>query len=318
MPDWRSLLVSSSRAASPRRGLPRRLVDARMFANQLPSNGSSSPPNAEVDPDHRRQQRDRRRTGATLCATRYPSGARRPRSEPARRYRGRLPTRGAYVTLRKVDVTDRLAMTDWISGVDRETPLDLVIANAGTAGRHLPDGPERIRAIFAVNLDGVLNTIEPAEAAMVRRGSGHLALMSSVASFYGSPNSAAYCSSKAAVRLLGEGLRQPLARNGIADLGDLSRIRPNANERRRPPSPAAHDECRSSGGHHRARSGARQVAHRLPVRHLHGRSPARRPAPHPGQPADGAPSAEGIAAALSLWSRASPVPASRRVGARYS
>ena len=123
--------------------------------------------------------------------------------------------RGAYVTLRKVDVTDRLAMTDWISGVDRETPLDLVIANAGTAGRHLPDGPERIRAIFAVNLDGVLNTIEPAEAAMVRRGSGHLALMSSVASFYGSPNSAAYCSSKAAVRLLGEGLRQPLARNGI-------------------------------------------------------------------------------------------------------
>ena len=92
MPDWRSLLVSSSRAASPRRGLPRRLVDARMFANQLPSNGSSSPPNAEVDPDHRRQQRDRRRTGATLCATRYPSGARRPRSEPARRHRGRLPT----------------------------------------------------------------------------------------------------------------------------------------------------------------------------------------------------------------------------------
>ena len=119
------------------------------------------------------------------------------------------------MTLRKVDVTDRLAMTDWISGVDRDAPLDLVIANAGTAGRHLPDGPERIRAIFAVNLDGVLNTIEPAEAAMAARGRGQLALISSLASFYGSPSAAAYCSSKAAVRLLGEGLRLPLAQRGI-------------------------------------------------------------------------------------------------------
>jgi short-subunit dehydrogenase len=39
--------------------------------------------------------------------------------------------------------------------------------------------------------------------------------MSSVLSFYGSPDSAAYCGSKAAVRLLGEALRQRLARNGI-------------------------------------------------------------------------------------------------------
>jgi short-subunit dehydrogenase len=123
--------------------------------------------------------------------------------------------RGADVTARRVDVTDRQGMSDWIGGVDREAPLDLVIANAGTAGRHLPDGPERTRAIFAVNLDGVLNTIEPAEAAMVRRGCGHLALVSSLVSFYGSSNSAAYSSSKAAVRLLGEGLRQRLARKGI-------------------------------------------------------------------------------------------------------
>lgn len=122
---------------------------------------------------------------------------------------------GARVAVHSVDVTDRRAMADWISGVDGEAPLDLVIANAGTAGRHLPDGPERTRAIFAVNLEGVLNTIEPAETAMVRRGSGHLALMSSVASFYGAPGSAAYCASKGAVRLLGEGLRPRLAQKGV-------------------------------------------------------------------------------------------------------
>ena len=147
--------------------------------------------------------------------TRYPSGAWRPRSEPAAVTAAACRQGGADVSARTVDVTDRPAMTDWISGVDQDAPLDLVIANAGTAGRDLPDGPERTRAIFTVNLDGVLNTIEPAEAAMVRRGSGHLALMSSLASFHGSPNSAAYCGSKAAVRLLGEGLRQRLARKGI-------------------------------------------------------------------------------------------------------
>jgi short-subunit dehydrogenase len=122
---------------------------------------------------------------------------------------------GAYATAQCVNVTDRLAIAVWVAAIDRDTPLDLVIANAGTAGRHLPQGPERTRAIFAVNLEGVLNTIEPAETAMVARGHGHLALMSSLASFYSSPDSVAYCSSKAAVRYFGEGLRDRLGRNGI-------------------------------------------------------------------------------------------------------
>jgi short-subunit dehydrogenase len=114
-----------------------------------------------------------------------------------------------------VDVTDRAGMAAWIAQVDRDAPLDLVIANAGTAGRNMPPGPERTRAIFAVNLEGVLNTIEPAKAAMLARGRGQLALMSSIVSFYGAPNSAAYCGSKAAVRLFGEALRARLAPKGI-------------------------------------------------------------------------------------------------------
>jgi NADP-dependent 3-hydroxy acid dehydrogenase YdfG len=60
---------------------------------------------------------------------------------------------GAQVDQERADVTDRAAMAAWIGEVDRRAPLDLVIANAGTAGRHLPHGPERTRAIFAVNLD---------------------------------------------------------------------------------------------------------------------------------------------------------------------
>ena len=106
-------------------------------------------------------------------------------------------------------------MAAWIEGADRQAPLDLVIANAGVSGSQLPPGPERTRAIFRVNLDGVLNTIEPAQAVMLARGRGHLALMSSLASFRGFPNAPAYCSSKAAVRVLGEGLRGRLGQSGI-------------------------------------------------------------------------------------------------------
>ena len=124
-------------------------------------------------------------------------------------------TAGASVAEQSVDVTDRAAMAAWIGRVDRDAPLDLVIANAGTMRRDLPHGPERTRTTFAVNLDGVLNTIEPAETAMLPRRRGQLALMSSVASFFGSPHAPAYCGSKAAVRLLGEGLRRRLAPSGI-------------------------------------------------------------------------------------------------------
>jgi short-subunit dehydrogenase len=122
---------------------------------------------------------------------------------------------GAEIALRCVEVTDRSAMTAWVEDADRQAPLDLVIANAGVAGSQLPPGPQRTRAIFRVNLEGVLNTIEPAQAAMLARGRGQLALMSSLASFRGFPNAPAYCSSKAAVRFLGESLRERLARGGI-------------------------------------------------------------------------------------------------------
>jgi NADP-dependent 3-hydroxy acid dehydrogenase YdfG len=63
---------------------------------------------------------------------------------------------GANVTEQSVDVTDRETMAAWIGMVDRQRPLDLVIANAGITGSTLPHGPERTRMIFAVNLGGVL------------------------------------------------------------------------------------------------------------------------------------------------------------------
>lgn len=125
---------------------------------------------------------------------------------------------GADVATAVVDVTDAAGLADWIEREDRFSPLDLVIANAGISagtGRG-SETAEQVHRIFAVNLDGVVNTVQPAIPLMTARRHGQLALMSSLASFRGFPGAPAYCASKAAVRVYGEALRGALARHGIA------------------------------------------------------------------------------------------------------
>lgn len=124
---------------------------------------------------------------------------------------------GADVHTRVLDVTDREAMAAWIGECDGIRALELVIANAGiSAGTGLHgESDAQTRAIFAVNLDGVMNTVLPAVAAMRPRRVGQIAIMSSLASFRGMPGAPAYCASKAAVRVWGEGLRGELARDNI-------------------------------------------------------------------------------------------------------
>ncbi len=126
--------------------------------------------------------------------------------------------RGARVESRVVDAADRAAMDSWVTAAAADTPLDLVIANAGISSGTFGGGEsaDQARAIFAVNLDGVLNTVLPAMPAMRARGKGHIALMSSLASFRGLAGAPAYSASKGAVRLWGEGLRGALAADGVA------------------------------------------------------------------------------------------------------
>ncbi|MEC9167112.1 MAG: SDR family NAD(P)-dependent oxidoreductase [Pseudomonadota bacterium] len=125
---------------------------------------------------------------------------------------------GAAVETHIGEVTDAAAMAAWIAACDHAQPLDLVIANAGISGGTAggPEGADQVRRIFAVNVDGVLNTVLPAVAAMTARGQGQIAVMSSIAGFLGLPNAPAYCASKTAVKTLGEGMRGPIAAAGVA------------------------------------------------------------------------------------------------------
>lgn len=125
---------------------------------------------------------------------------------------------GAEVDVRPIDILDRASLADWIAGVDDDHPLDLVIANAGISAGTSRSAEEfgKVREIFATNVDGVINTLIPVVPRMRARGRGQVAIVSSIAGFRGIPGTAAYCASKAAVKVYGEGLRGQLWEDGVA------------------------------------------------------------------------------------------------------
>jgi NADP-dependent 3-hydroxy acid dehydrogenase YdfG len=116
---------------------------------------------------------------------------------------------GAAVNMHAGDVTDAAAIKTWLEAADAISPIDLVIANAGiSAGTGFQgESSEQARKVFAVNIDGVMNTVQPLLPAMIARQKGQIAIVSSLAGFRGLPSSPAYSASKACVRVYGEGLR---------------------------------------------------------------------------------------------------------------
>lgn len=126
---------------------------------------------------------------------------------------------GAQVHTHALDVANPEATRTWLEACWARAPVDLVIANAGiSGGADKEQGVEseaQIRALFAVNVSGVFNTIYPLLPLMLARGSGQIALMSSLAGYRGWPGAPGYCGSKAAVKVYGEALRGAVAGRGI-------------------------------------------------------------------------------------------------------
>lgn len=123
--------------------------------------------------------------------------------------------RGATVVTVSIDVKEAEQLREFIEDRDKEAPLDLVIANAGISNAGTERGEQFDREIFNINLWGVLNTVYPAISVMQKRKRGQIALMSSMAAMYGISRAPAYSASKAAVKTLGEALRNKLKPHGI-------------------------------------------------------------------------------------------------------
>ena len=124
--------------------------------------------------------------------------------------------RKATVYTMIVDVREKTTLAALIAQQDALTPIDLVIANAGiSAGGFEGEDDNQVDDVFAVNVQGVLNTIHPLVPRMVARGHGHIAIMASLASIHPLPSAPAYSASKAAVRFYGEALHGELMGAGI-------------------------------------------------------------------------------------------------------
>lgn len=119
----------------------------------------------------------------------------------------------------QIDVRDAAAMqqaaTDFIA---RFGLPDIVIANAGVSRGTLTERPEdaaAFRAIFDINVLGMVHTFLPFVSLMRQQGEGRLVGIASVAGIRGLPGASAYSASKAAAITYLESLRSELSGIGV-------------------------------------------------------------------------------------------------------
>lgn len=128
--------------------------------------------------------------------------------------------RGAQVQLKELDVRNVPKLRTWLLELCAHTVPELVIANAGVNIDVGPDGAgerwEDAQALIEINLLAAMATVDAVLPALRRRGSGQLALVSSLAGYFGLPVTPSYSASKAGLKAYGEALRGWLAPQGIA------------------------------------------------------------------------------------------------------
>lgn len=127
--------------------------------------------------------------------------------------------RGARVVVHPFDLRDHVGWMAWMREICPREGVELVIANAGL-NTHIQPGGEgeswpEVEALLAVNIRATMATVYGALPALRQRGGGQIALVSSLAAYYGLPMTPSYCASKAAIKTYGEALRGWLAPEGI-------------------------------------------------------------------------------------------------------
>lgn len=116
------------------------------------------------------------------------------------------------------DVTDLTAIRQAAARLEAQLgPTDYLIASAGIGKETsaLVFKAEDVAAQINVNLIGAANSVDAVLAGMRQRRSGHLVILSSLASYRGLPLMAGYCASKAGVSALFESLRVELEPLGL-------------------------------------------------------------------------------------------------------
>jgi len=128
-------------------------------------------------------------------------------------------TLGAAVSTVKLDLCDISALQTWITELTINQTPDLVIVNAGMninlGASNEGEQWEEMESLLDLNIKASFALINAVLPSMRQRGSGQIAIISSLAAYYGLPITPSYCASKAALKTYGEALRGWLAQEGI-------------------------------------------------------------------------------------------------------
>lgn len=126
---------------------------------------------------------------------------------------------GAKVITHAVDLRNRQAVTDWLYPLCESIDLDLVIINAGMNTDIGPKGEgelwQEVEALIEVNVLSAMLISDTVLPKMRQRKQGQIVFISSLAAYFGLPETPSYSASKAAIKAYGEGLRGWLAPEGI-------------------------------------------------------------------------------------------------------
>lgn len=117
-----------------------------------------------------------------------------------------------------LDVTDTAALKAAVDHIERELgPIDLALFNAGSHKEVDPAAfdAQTFRQLMDLNFMSVVDGIEAVLGKFRGRGSGHIAVVSSIAGYRGLPTAAAYGATKAALINMCEGLEPDLRRLGV-------------------------------------------------------------------------------------------------------
>jgi short-subunit dehydrogenase len=129
-----------------------------------------------------------------------------------------LTAENSSITAYPLDVADADAVAACVSAIEAaQGGIDLAVLNAGvwTLMDAAELDVEAVRKGVEVNFMGVMHAIDAVLPGMLERGSGHIAIVASVAGYRGLPKSIAYGPTKAALINLAETLRCELEPRGI-------------------------------------------------------------------------------------------------------
>jgi len=125
---------------------------------------------------------------------------------------------GPNVKAYELDVTSRPSVAAFLDGVESDLgPLDVMINNAGIMPitPFLDEADDSAVRQLDINVHGVMFGMKEAMPRMLRRDSGHIVNLASVAGKSGFPHLATYCASKHAVIGLTEAVRGEYLDSGL-------------------------------------------------------------------------------------------------------